>query len=69
MNCIINIVDTSICNYDGKCQFCNKGGYGWCYGEKYGTDECPLKSKYIIVEYKDDKWEEDFFSDEGIKIE
>ena len=44
---------TDICNYDGSCAFTNNG-FGYCYSEKYGTCECPLKDKIIEVSIKDE---------------
>lgn len=46
---------TEICNYDGSCAFSKREGtgFGYCYGEKYGTCECPLKDKMIEVSLKD----------------
>ena len=56
MKQFIDVVDEEICNYDGKCLFRNDDtGYAYCYGEKYGTEECPLFSKFIFVHFKDGK--------------
>ena len=40
---------TNICNYDGSCAFSERKGTGfaYCYGEKYGTYECPLRENMI----------------------
>ena len=48
---------TEICNYDGSCAFLNRDGtgFGYCYGEKYGTCECPLRDKMIEVSLKDER--------------
>lgn len=56
MKQFINIVDSQICNYDGKCMLRDEDtGYAYCYGEKYGTEECPLFSNFIFVYFKDGK--------------
>lgn len=51
---------TEICNYDGSCSFSKRDGtgYGYCYGEKYGTCECPLRDKMIEVSIKDEHLED-----------
>lgn len=46
---------TEICNYDGFCAFQPGKGFAYCYGEKYGTCECPLKDNMIEVSLKDDR--------------
>lgn len=47
---------TNICNYDvfcvlleddGSCAFPEGTGFAYCYGEKYGTCECPLRENMI----------------------
>lgn len=47
---------TEICNYDGLCMLSDKNsdkyGYAWCYGEKFGCAECPLKDKIITINVK-----------------
>lgn len=47
---------TNICNYDGSCAFLEREGTGfaYCYGEKYGTCECPLRENMIEVSIKDE---------------
>lgn len=45
---------TELCNYDGCCQFGNEEkGYAFCYGERFGTDKCPLQCNKISVSFKD----------------
>ena len=60
MEKIIDITE-EICNYDGMCMLSDKNSdkyqHGWCYGDKFGCDECPLKSKYAIIEVKENKYE------------
>ena len=54
MKQFINVVDEQICNYDGKCMLRDEDtGYSYCYGEKYGTDECPLYTNMVQVFFKD----------------
>lgn len=45
---------TNICNYDGSCAFLEGTGFAYCYGEKYGTCECPLRENMIEVSIKDE---------------
>lgn len=49
---------SSFCNYDGKCMFCDRDDfhtdYAKCYGERFGTDECPLKDRFAVIEIKDE---------------
>lgn len=54
MKDFVDVVKEGICNYDGKCMFRNEDtGYAYCYGQKYGTDECPLKTNIVLVYFKD----------------
>ena len=51
------IIDlTKICSYDGMCMLSeknqNKYQHGWCYGERFGCEECPLKSPYALIHIK-----------------
>lgn len=57
MKLYVDIVKNNICNYDGRCQFCNdKFDYGDCLdGEHFGTPDCPLKSRYAEIEIKDER--------------
>lgn len=51
----VEVVKTNICNYDGACQFGNDDkGYSFCYGEKFGTAECPLKDSKVLVSFRDE---------------
>lgn len=50
----VEVVKSGICNYDGACQFGNHDeGFDFCYGEKFGTAECPLKNSKVLVSFKD----------------
>ena len=50
----VEVVESGICNYDGACMFGNDGkGHAFCYGEKFGTAECPLKDSKVLVSFKD----------------
>ena len=54
MKQFINVVDEQIRNYDGKCMLRDEDtGYSYCYGERYGTDECPLYTNMVQVFFKD----------------
>ena len=56
MKQFIDVVDKQICNYDGQCLFRDEDtGYAYCYGQKYGTDECPLYTNIVQVFFKDGK--------------
>ena len=56
MKQFIDVVNLGICNYDGKCLFRDEDtGYAYCYGQKYGTDECPLYTNIVQVFFKDDR--------------
>lgn len=48
-----NDKQASLCNYDGMCMF-HSGDYTPCYGERFGTDECPLKDRFAAIEIKDE---------------
>lgn len=53
MKMTIDIVESGMCNYDGKCLICdNEYGYGWCYGDLYGTHQCPLIDSKIEIGVK-----------------
>lgn len=55
MDKYVDIVESGICNYDGACQFGNHDkGYAFCYGEKFGTAECPLKDSKVLVSLRAD---------------
>lgn len=45
MSLEVKVDITEMCNYDGECLLSKKNqehGHGFCYGSKYGTEECPL---------------------------
>ena len=53
MKMTIDIVENGLCNYDGRCQICdNEHGFGWCYGNRYETKECPLIDSRVEISLK-----------------
>lgn len=66
----VDIVNTKICNYDGKCLFTDKyTNYGFCFGERYGTGACPLGTCIVLVMFKDDREMKNKYSYDAYKIE
>lgn len=61
---VINITNGERCSYDGSCFFTRGHGFAWCYGQRYGTDECPLKDCNVVVHFKDGMEPEDDYEDE-----
>lgn len=67
----IDIVNSCICNYDGKCLFTDKYTYyGFCFGERYGTSACPLGTCIALVMFKDNReMKESKFVHDEYKVE